>query len=148
MKIHATRVSRLLLITGVGAGLGLLVWHGINAAGWNKSVAWVEDLILPKLLPILALAWVGNLIVYGLLLKASAARSSAIKGLTTMLTLWLCTTFVILGVYYANGTAYANHLRVLGGAAYLASGLNFGLILAPMHIIHIFQHRYWCLKAP
>lgn len=137
MKTHATFYSifRLLLVTVVGTGLGLLAWRLMGPISWNRNTDWIADLVFSTLLPILSLAWGCSIVVYCALLASSSTRPLGIEGLIITLTLWLCMTLVIVGVYYSSGTAYTNHIRVVIESAYLASGWSFGFILAPILII-------------
>lgn len=110
---------------------------------WNRDTAWIADLI-GSLLPLLALAWAGSIIAFCALLRGASTRPLGIKWLVTTLTLWVCTTLIVVGVFYSYGTAFPYGTRVptvmdiinlVSGAAYLASALSFGFIIAPLLIL-------------
>ena len=60
------------------------------------------------------------------------------------LLVWISLTLVIIGTMYFYGTAYpygviiptlVDVLRLVGGAAYQAAGLGFGLVLTPLFLL-------------
>ena len=139
MKAHVVLFSifRLFLIATIGVGLGLTAWRLISDIGWNGDTVWIPNLVGP-VFPILTLAWVGSMIVYGTLLVRPSTRSLGLNGLITTLTFWLVTTLIVVGVYYSFGTAYSPpFIDVVGRAAYFAAGLSFGFILTPLLIIRV-----------
>ncbi len=132
-----SKILRLLIIFLVGTGLGLLIWYGlISHDGFRSPLEvprWIE-----LVFPVLAVGWLVSCLIFGFLAIRSTTRSWGCKGLRIVLTTWLMTIIVTLGVYYSFGTAYTPPLlEVVGSAAYLAAGLSFGFISLPLILLSI-----------
>jgi hypothetical protein len=136
-------IFRVLLTAALGVGLGLSIWQLMGSFSWNRDTASIANLI-GSLLPLLALAWAGSIIAFCALARGASTRSLGVKWLVTTLTLWVCTTLIVVGVLHSYGTAFPYGTRVptvmdiinlVSGAAYLASALSLGFIIAPLLIL-------------
>jgi len=139
-QIALSIIAGLVLVAVIGLGLGLLVWRLMSSIGWNRNTVWISNLVWP-VLPLLALAWGGNVVVHSILLRSSASRHLAAQWLLITLAVWLCATLINVGVLHSYGTAYpygtvtptfADLVRLVAGSGYIAAGLSFGFVLGPL----------------
>lgn len=135
------KIVRLLLVLLAGIGLGLLIWYRLISHDGFRSPMEVSRWIV-LMFPILAAGWSVSCVMFGFLAIHSTTRSWGRKGLRIVLTAWLVTLIVTLGVYYSFGTAYApSLLEVVGSAAYLAAGLSFSIITLPLLLVSYLRSR-------
>lgn len=139
-QVASSIIVRLVLVVTIGFGLGLLAWQLMSLAGWNRNTVWISNLVGP-VLPLLALAWGGNVVVHSLLLRSSTSRRLAAQWLRITLAVWLFATLMTVGVLYLYRTAYpyntmiptfADLVKLASGAGYIAAGLSFGFVLGPL----------------
>jgi len=129
-------IRRWFLVIAVGTGLGLLVWQLADLLNWNKNIAGLADLSVSAI-PVLAIMWSLGLITCCILLIVPSTRPLGARCLAGSLTLWLCMTLVAAGVQFSHGTSYTSHIEIVIGAAYLSSGLTFGLVLVPLLVTRL-----------
>lgn len=143
-----SKIFRLLVAFLVGIGLGLLIWYGlISHDGFRGPLEIPRWIAL--VFPVLAAGWLVSCLMFGFLAIRSTTRSWGRPGLGIVLTVWLVTMIVALGVYYSFGTAYTPPLlEVVGSMAYLAAGLSFGFVTLPLILLSIKSIRLSRLAQP
>ena len=98
----------------------------------------------------LSLAWVGNIVSACVRLRSPSTHTPAFKWLVMCLLVWISLTLVIIGAVCFYSIAYpygvtvptlADFFRLVGGAAYHAAGLSFGLVLGLLLIFRCLQMK-------
>ena len=136
-----SKIFRLLIAFLVGISLGLLIWYELISHDGFRSPLEVPRWIV-LVFPVLAAGWLVSCLLFGFWAARSTTRSWGLKGLGIALITWVATTIVTLGVYYSFETAYTpSILEVVGSAAYLAAGLNFGIVMLPLLLISVGSPR-------
>jgi len=122
---------RLLAVTLLGLGLGLLTWQLIGFKGWTATTIWIRQLAYGIIL-LLAVAfllagafWVSHS-------KDITTNSGAVKWGGLALVLWVVLSWVVIGVYWFYGPIYIATELIIGPC--LGAGLTF-LILIPIRLM-------------
>jgi hypothetical protein len=112
-----------LLSLALSAVVGILVGY----TGWDYLTPFLSYYLETHYFSWLAVGWVYGVILYGMRLIASGARSKALNLWAVAALFWLCAVLGGSSYFGLNGMDYMTWMNIIAGSAYLGAGFG-GLI--------------------